>query len=85
VQLVIDNVKRQDHTQTFGEYCLSILTPEYREVVTTANLDWLVMQYVRFSRSDTFKADVVSTAILEHADSLSVEDQADFRHRVDTY
>lgn len=68
MQKIIDNPPAQNHTQTYGQYCLGILTDEYREWVLDSNEDWKRNRIRGLEGNDSFEADVVTMAILEVMD-----------------
>jgi hypothetical protein len=73
MQKIIDNPPKQGQDQSHGQYCLSILTPEYRGFVWTSNLDWKqnILRYLE-GRTD-FAADVEASAIQQVMNESGLE------------
>jgi len=59
----------QSHRESYGEWRLAALTPEYRAWVKLAGVDWLASTHYRLLDREDTEADVVDTAILEWVDT----------------
>lgn len=65
MERVTPNPPSQDHTQTYGQYCLGILTPEYRELVATSNADWKANRLRYLEDKEDLQSDIERMAIME--------------------